>query len=57
MRIYTHNTNPRYENPPLGKDKWGRCICNHSMNKDEPRHDSKICECECHLTKTRKCNA
>lgn len=41
--------NSRYDNPPLGRDKYGRCICNTSMNKDEPRHDNKICECECHL--------
>ena len=47
---------PRYDNPPLGRDKWGRCICNTSVNKDEPRHDNKICECECHLTNTMKGN-
>ena len=45
--------NPRYnDNPPLGRDKWGRCICWTSMSKDEPRHDKKICECECHQHNT-----
>lgn len=41
--------NPRYAIPPLGKNKWGQCICNNSVNKDELRHDNKICECECHV--------
>ena len=40
--------NLRYDKAPLGRDRQGRCICNTSMNKDEPRHDRNICECECH---------